>query len=1387
MITQLAQKLETRYADTDGLLPVGFEREIIVLCNSDWGIVKTFGFNRIPSLKAGSNVSDLLQWCHPESVETFNKIKNKAAAKPRNIQVRVRDSEDEYIPVNFRIQALKDEGKLHGFIIKITELSSAEKEYTTLVSILNHSLFATAALNPVFRKNGSIEDFRFYFVNGKVSEQLSTPLRKLKGKKLKESIPWFTQTGLYDKLLEVYNSGHPHNQIYNFKSGLEGSHQVVIFRFEGGVVIRFASAEEIESDILHKEFYGIYKEFSDDAPLMMLKVGNDANIIYANSLSGKVYAKRISDIVGLPLNDLIHESYRRKLREKIDEIRASDVNQIEFESMITDKDGNDHWISWIMQPVRGADLELIGLNLYGHDVTKQRELSEEAKREKDEVIYWKDFYEDILDGIETEIVVFDLEHRYLYVNPVAVKDPEMRNWLLGRDDFDYCKKRGKGFELARQRRGYFNKVLADKTTWTWEEVNTRKDGSQQIMLRALMPGFSSSKKIRYVIGYSVDITRMKLIEKRLKQQQVFLRNIIDANPGIIFVKSEDGTYILANQALANIYNTTVENIIGKSDAELVTDKKTVERFQNRDSEVLRTGKATGYYHDLLPNPNTGDDKWYEINKVPLTDSSGARRILGVAFDITERLEAEKLLKESEKRYRSVVDNVKEVIFQTDIEGNWTFLNPAWEEISGFKPEECYGKSFTDYIHKDDAPKVFELLKQFFKGEADFIRDEIRYVASDGKIRWVEFFVNPAWNNSGRITGFSGTINDITERRLAAEERQKFASMVENSTDIILIAGLDGSINYMNPSGMNALGINPGLPEQSVRLNDLFDESSREKIESVFGTGVQKRTSWNGESKIINKKNGDRTDVSCSLFQVIHPETDEVYCYACVMKDISEKNIYLRALEEEKKKAEDANRAKTEFLANVSHEIRTPMNAVLGFTDLLMDMIEGEQELKFLDAISVSGKNLLMLINDILDLSKIESGRLDLEYEASSLRKLVDDIEQMFRAQLHDSDLEYTIEYDDNIPEKLMIDQVRLRQILVNLVGNAIKFTDVGFVNVYVRQVDFDEKAGTSDLLISVEDSGIGIPDEQQELIFESFRQQSGQSNRKYGGTGLGLTICRKLIRKMGGEISVESEPGRGSRFDIHIPAVQIAGSKTEIRETTAAALSVTFNGGTVLVVDDILLNRHLICQYLKDSGLNILEAENGEVALRELRENEVDLVIMDIKMPVMDGYEATKAIKNDPKLKHIPVIALTASVFTSVDDKINEIGFEGFMRKPVSKNEILQELKKQNVFEVLSESGTDGEPSEPVQTGKGLSEENYAGLMEQLREEFLPEISDLTATLVPDEVADFADRMKQLAQKEGSNEITHAAQSLKQSAEAYDVEGMLRKLKSFSELLENVS
>ncbi len=483
-------------------------------------------------------------------------------------------------------------------------------------------------------------------------------------------------------------------------------------------------------------------------------------------------------------------------------------------------------------------------------------------------------------------------------------------------------------------------------------------------------------------------------------------------------------------------------------------------------------------------------------------------------------------------------------------------------------------------------------------------------------------------------------------------------------------------------------------------------------------------------------------------------------------------------------AEAANQAKSEFLANMSHEIRTPMNSILGFSEVLKEKISDQKLSNYLEYIHSSGNSLLTLINDILDLSKIESGKFELQFTPTSTQVLFKEMETIFSLKIKDKGLNLIIDIPADLPEALILDKTRLRQILINLIGNAIKFTESGYIKLSVRyRYPDDTNHGALDLTLSVEDTGIGIPAAQQESIFGAFSQVTGQDISKFGGTGLGLAITKKLIEMMNGEISINSEVGKGSSFNIALKGVEVISPKDvpSSEEKWIDFDSIKFEKATLLIADDIEFNRDLLIQFIADYDFDILEAENGKQVINKAKKYHPDLILMDIKMPEMSGYEAIDILHKDNQLKDIPIIAVTASAMKEDEDLMKEL-CKGYLRKPISKTDLILKLT-----EILPHTRFEEVVKEVVVKDEELISlttlEQSPELLQILKskQNLLKEISEQLAI---DEIEDFAQEIKVLGNNYQCKPLIIWAEQLASAADSFDIDQIQKISRDMQDVLQ---
>jgi signal transduction histidine kinase/CheY-like chemotaxis protein len=484
----------------------------------------------------------------------------------------------------------------------------------------------------------------------------------------------------------------------------------------------------------------------------------------------------------------------------------------------------------------------------------------------------------------------------------------------------------------------------------------------------------------------------------------------------------------------------------------------------------------------------------------------------------------------------------------------------------------------------------------------------------------------------------------------------------------------------------------------------------------------------------------------------------------------------------------ANKAKSEFLANMSHEIRTPMNAVLGYAELLGSMLEEKIQRDYLESIKSSGRSLLTLINDILDLSKIEAGKLEMQFEFVNSHSFFSEFERIFSLRLSEKGLKFVMEVSSGTPAGIYVDDVRLRQIILNLIGNAVKFTEKGSIKLKVytenpKIVTYskDKNEEFIDLLIEVTDTGIGISREMQKEIFNPFVQGQGQSVKKYGGTGLGLAITQRLVQLMNGSIELDSQLHKGSTFKIKIPEVSyLRDFEKRNEEIRLDPGNIIFENATIIVADDVEHNRKYLIDALSKTNIKIVEAEDGQEAFSLAGKIVPDLIITDIRMPILDGFDLLKKLKKNKSLKHIPVIAYSASVMKAQKDRIRESEFTGLLIKPVQVTELYIELMNNLPYKTIRAPESEQSSTEADFT-KDISD--LPGLINSLDTRFKDIWTTFEIRQPIDEILDFGNQLARLGKDHNSSDVIRYGEELVSAADSFNIEAILNLLRKFPETI----
>ena len=596
-----------------------------------------------------------------------------------------------------------------------------------------------------------------------------------------------------------------------------------------------------------------------------------------------------------------------------------------------------------------------------------------------------------------------------------------------------------------------------------------------------------------------------------------------------------------------------------------------------------------------------------------------------------------------------------------------------------------------------------------------------------------------------------------------------------------------NLKIVGPSGYNyqyGFGIDKNNTHLHSIINKLLDNISIQKKDEIYRKWIQVDYEEKIDYDLIWKI------IIFALFILIgtiywnRKLKLEILEKEKVQKELEKERNFIKSLNVELKKAKDVAeniaKQKSEFLANMSHEIRTPMNSVIGFTEILEKEIKNPLHKEYLSSIRKGGNSLLRIINDILDLSKIEAGKLEVKNESLNPKNLFLEIESIFHSKIISKNILFMVDIDKTIPKFIIIDGVRIRQILFNLIGNAIKFTEKGYIKLKVENIYKDDIKSKIDLIFSIEDTGIGIEENNLETIFNAFEQANNQNIAKYGGTGLGLAICSKLVHMMNGEIKVKSKKNIGSTFTVLLRDIPISSIEDEIVSQKLLASNIVFEKAQILVVDDIEENRKLVKASLKDFDIDLIMAENGQEAIDKLRNINVDLILMDLRMPVMDGYEATNIIKSNEKLKHIPIIALTASVMGKDLEKVSKFGFDGYLRKPVILDDLIEELGKYLKYHFINQEIVQ------IDDFSVIDSQRLKVVLDKLENELKEEWKNIKDAGDFSLIEEFAKKLDDLSVKEKIHLLENYSKELIKNINSFDIEKVDYLMNTYLELIENL-
>ncbi|MDY6938629.1 MAG: PAS domain S-box protein [Cyanobacteriota bacterium] len=816
----------------------------------------------------------------------------------------------------------------------------------------------------------------------------------------------------------------------------------------------------------------------------------------------------------------------------------------------------------------------------------------------------------------------------------------------------------------------------------------RSDGTVRWVYVHSVAERDSRGQIVGYIGTIIDISDRKRAEQQLEQlnQQLEIKvaertkaltitqSAIDLAVDCVFLVRADGSFYYVNQSACLKLGYSREELLSRSvfDIDLeFSPERWSEHWQAMKQQQTLTVES---------RHQTREGRIYPVEiGINFLELDAEEYNLAFARDITDRQQAQAALRESEVRWQFALEGSGDGIWDWNAQTNTVFFSRQWKAMLGYAEDEVGNRldEWDSRVHPDDKAQCYADLNAHFSGRTPIYQNEHRIRCKDGSYKWIldrgKVIERTADGQPLRVIG---THTDMTDRVSAEQTLRKSEIHLKTAQRIGKLGSWEvdlktGKLRWSEET-FRIFGVSPDEgPPTYENLSQFFHLDDRDRHERTVRKAIETVTPYTIECR-LNRPEGKLVYI-IGRGEPLCDAAGEVTHLIGTVQDLTERKLAERQLREAKEVAEYANRAKSEFLALMSHEIRTPMNGILGLTHLLLDTDLDSQQRDYLEKIHHSGRSLLQILNDILDFSKVEAGKLELEYAPFQLDEILNNIRNIFALKAAEKGLELIFEVGDDVPTCTIGDSLRLGQVLMNLTSNALKFTETGEVTIAIEAIAFDTE--TVYLKFMVRDTGIGLTPGQIDKLFNAFTQADTSTSRKYSGTGLGLAICKRFIELMGGNIGVESEPGRGSTFYFDLELGYVPPSTEDLPPAPIPDL----RGVKFLVADDNPQSRQTIVRILESFSFRVVSVASGSEALTCLRQapesDRFDLAIVDSWMPQMNGIETIEAIERDRELADLPhILMVTASNRQEVEKQARQAGIESVLSKPIDRSELFETI-----------------------------------------------------------------------------------------------------------------
>jgi len=1176
-----------------------------------------------------------------------------------NVMLRIKEAEDI-------MRAEKDVLK-ESVSIKTSELKESDEKYQ---SMFENMLNGFAYHKIVTDRNGKPVDYIFLEVNKGFEDLTGLKRKDLLGKNATDAMPGIENDpadwiGTYGKValtgedIRFENFSESLNKYYSiYAYSPQPGHFVTIFE---DINDRKLAEEKLQNSEER------YKSLVTNLPIGIFRSTYHGKVLSVNPAMAEIYGyDSEEDLLNVPAQQYYTSDNQRNIM--LSELEKNE-SLLGYETMENKKDGSTVWVSTNYKITKNNKKELTYIDGAVIDITNRKKVEEAFKLSEEQN---RSITQTAADGI----ISIDQEGILLSWNNAAEKifgysSSEMINQNLSRIIPEkYQMGHDKG--ITRLKEGGKEKILGSTV-----EISATRKGGKEFPIELSLSSWESDNQ-KFYTGIIRDITRRKLAEEERKQSEERFKRLFNGLGDAVFVTLIGGK----NQGRILEINAAALSQTGYSRDELLD--------MNINTDIAVAGSANlnfdKWEEKLLKGETVttiekkkrkdGTEYWTEMI-VTLTDFKGKKASLSINHDITNRILANKALKESEEKYHELIDTTSEGFWLLNSELKTVDVNKSLIEMLGYSKDEIIGKNpleFVDETNKD----IFK--NQFAKIATSLHRNyDILLTKKNGTKFPAYLSATSLVDEDGNTTGSFAFVSDFTERNLAKENVFKYSKLFEDSLNEIFLFDIDSlKFTQVNNAGISNLGYSLAELQQMTPF-DIKPEYDEEKFKAAIKPLLNNTIERVEFQTLHQRKDGSNYFAEIYL-QLIEFKGSRFY--AAIIMDITKRKESEDRLKSALEKATESDRLKSAFLATMSHELRTPLNAIIGFSDLINPEWPIEEVYEFAHTINSSGTHLLSIVEDLFDLTLIESGETKIRKKDVEISPLLGDIHEIMlgeRQKLQKENIELRLLTPDKDERtSLVTDSLKLKQILINLVKNALKFTHEGQINYGFTNEYID---GSSYLRFYVSDTGIGISKDKQKFIFNPFRQIDDSHTRTYEGIGIGLSISKKLTELLGGSIWLESEENVGSTFYFTIPYEKcITNDKSKMLETNEVSAAeskekVISSSKTLLIVEDDEASYELLKILIGNPLVNIMWAKNGSMAINYCKNNQnIDLVLMDINMPIMNGHEATKEIRKiRPKL---PIIAQTAYAIAGDKEKALDAGCDDYISKPIKKELLKEKIDK---------------------------------------------------------------------------------------------------------------